>query len=121
MKIFRIFGRYAKKLVWAILLVFSLTIFLNYIRSLIPLFIGKIFGILGEQQDSTLPAFINNLFVGKEINVQLLIVFVGIIITALVRDSVNVASDVMIGFTSESLGYNMQTDFYNRCYNLLHF
>ncbi len=118
MKILKIFARYTKKLLWAVILVVVLTLVLNYVRSLIPLLIGKVFAILGQEQESTLPGFINNLFNDKTIIQQLIMVFVCVICTAFVRDLLNVGSDYMIGFTSEGIGYNIQTDFYNHVQEL---
>ncbi|MGI6377668.1 MAG: ABC transporter ATP-binding protein [Bacilli bacterium] len=118
MKIFKIFKRYAKKLTWLIIGVVVLAIVLNYVRSLIPLYIGKVFGILDYSEKSTLPSFIEALFVGLDTVQQLLLVMVCIIVTAAIRETVNVISDLSISYVSETIGYNVQTDFYNRVQEL---
>ncbi len=118
MQIFKIFKRYIKQHLWQLLLVIALLIFLNYIRSMMPLFIGKIFAILNGDDKSTLPIFINNVFRDKEVGQQLILVAVFMVITVIIRDLMNFGSDIGITIVSEGIGYNIQTDFYNHVQEL---
>jgi len=118
MKLLKIIKRYSRNLILPLIAVAVLTIGLNYIRSLIPLYISKVFDILDGTNESTLPGFINNLFAGHEVVDQLIIVMVCIMVTALVRETINIISDLTIAYTSEGIGYNIQTDFYNHVQEL---
>lgn len=118
MKILKIISRYSRNLIVPIIGIAVFTISLNYIRSLIPLYISKVFDILGETDKSTLPAFINNFFLNHTVIEQLIIVMVCIMVTAAVRETINICSDLTIAYTSETIGYNIQTDFYNHVQEL---
>lgn len=118
MKILKIISRYSRNLIVPIIGIAIFTISLNYIRSLIPLYISKVFDILGETDKSTLPAFINNFFLNHTVIEQLIIVMVCIMVTAAVRETINICSDLTIAYTSETIGYNIQTDFYNHVQEL---
>jgi len=117
-EIYKIFKRYIKGNLLKLLLVILSLVFLNYLRSLIPLFVGKVFAILNENSESTLPNVINNIFVGKNLVTQLLLVAVCIVGTALIRDITNLSADIGIAEVSEGVGYNLQTDFYNHVQEL---
>jgi ATP-binding cassette subfamily B protein len=114
MKIIQIFKRYIKGHRISLSMSLALVIFLNYFRSLIPLFIGKAFAILDGNPDSSLPSFINAIFLGRDVAIQLLLVAIAIVVTALIRDTLNLFTDLFIANTSEGIGYNLQTDFYKR-------
>ncbi|MFA6936442.1 MAG: hypothetical protein WCQ75_03845, partial [Bacilli bacterium] len=113
MEIYKIFKRYIKGNLLKLLLVILSLVFLNYLRSLIPLFVGKVFAILKDNNESTLPSIINNIFVGKDLVTQLLLVAICIVGTAIIRDITNLSADIGIAEVSEGVGYNLQTDFYN--------
>ena len=118
MDILKIFRRYidGKKLVFSFVLLILLT--LNYLRTLAPLLIGKVFGILNNITSSTLPFFINDFINSFEQSGQLLTVALLIVGIALFRDLIHMFSDFMIANISEDLGYQMQTDFYAKVQNL---
>ncbi len=118
MEIYKIFKRYIKGNLLKLLLVILSLVFLNYLRSLIPLFIGKVFAILKDNNESTLPSIINNIFIGKDLVTQLLLVAICIVGTAIIRDITNLSADIGIAEVSEGVGYNLQTDFYNHVQEL---
>lgn len=92
---------------------------LNYIRSLIPLFIGRVFSLFGEGETTTLPKYIEYFF--KDTNSvpgTILLVAVALVITAIVRDLLNFWADLKITHVSAGVGYNMQTDFYHHIQDL---
>lgn len=104
------------------LLSFSLSIIilfvLNYIRSLVPLFIGKVFSLLGAEGSTTLPLFLDRMFDNTTVPGGIFLVALAIIATALVRDALNFWADVEIAHVSEGVGYNLQTDFYHHIQDL---
>ena len=118
MQLLKIFFKYIKGVIKYFLLGLILIIMLNYVRSLIPLFISKVFAILGGSSQSTLPSFINNIFEGKEAAIQLLICAISIVLVAIIRDTINLGTDLCLSCASEGMGYNMQTDFYDHVQNL---
>jgi Obg family GTPase CgtA-like protein len=103
--IIKIFRRYikGKKLVFSFVLIILLI--LNYLRTLAPLLIGKVFGILNNISTSTLPFFINNFINSFEQSSQLLTVAILIVVIALFRDFIHMFSDFMIADISEDQGY----------------
>ncbi|MFA6843951.1 MAG: ABC transporter ATP-binding protein, partial [Bacilli bacterium] len=118
MKLLKIFKRYIKSQLLTLISVVALLIILNYCRSLVPLFISKVFAILQGDDSSTLPTIINSIFIGKEIPLQLMLLAACICCTVLVRDLMNMATDVGISYVSEGIGYNIQTDFYSHVQDL---
>ncbi|MDY4788765.1 MAG: ABC transporter ATP-binding protein [Bacilli bacterium] len=119
MQLLKLFVKYIKGNIKYFVAGFLMIIALNYIRSLIPLFISKVFEILGNGENvSTLPSFINHIFDGKSATVQLTICAISIVVVAIIRDTINLGTDLSIACASEGVGYNMQTDFYNHVQNL---
>lgn len=122
MSVIKIFRKYSKNVLVFLIAAAILLVVLNYLRSLIPLFITRVFEVLTNidpsETTSTLPGIINQLFIGKNQIAQVLICAIGIVITALCRDTVNLATDVNISMASEGMGYNLQTDFYSHVQDL---
>jgi len=116
--IVKLFKKYCKKLVVGIIGILILTTILNYARSLVPLFISKIFNIINSEASSTLPNYLEKIFVGKEKETQLLLVMVSIIIVGFIRDTLNLTDDILIGYVGEKIGYNIQIDFYKKVQTL---
>jgi ATP-binding cassette subfamily B protein len=116
--ILKIFKRYIKgrKLEFIGILVILFT--LNYLRSNIPLLIGKVFGIIQGVTTSTLPDFVNDFINRGSVYNQLLTVAILIIAVAIVRDVMHLGSDYLVANLAEDLGYRMQTDFYSKVHRL---
>ena len=118
MDIFRIFRRYIKGRYLEFILILIILFSLNYLRTYIPLLIGKVFGILSNTSESTLPPFINDLINNGSLANQLLMVAVLIVAVALIRDILHLGSDYLVANLAEDLGYRMQTDFYSKIHRL---
>ncbi len=118
MKIFKVIGRYLKGYVWQFIGVLCLVLCLNYIRSLVTLLISKTFGVLTGDEASTLPSFINNLFLEGTIPHKILIVGIVMVISVIIRDLLNFTCDLGFAYVGEGVGFNMQTDFYNHVQEL---
>ena len=118
MSMIKLIKKFIKGNITYFLLSFLLIIGLNYIRSLVPLFISKVFDILGQDNGIKLPLFIENLFDGNNIAVQLTIAAAAIVVVSVLRDILNLGLDFTIAEASEGMGYNMQTAFYDHVQNL---
>ena len=118
MSMIKLIKKFIKGNVTYFLISFILIIVLNYIRSLVPLCISKVFDILGQDNGIKLPSFIENLFDGNSIVVQLTIAAAAIVIVSIIRDIINLGLDFSIAEASEGIGYNMQTAFYDHVQNL---
>ncbi len=118
MDILKIFKRYIKGRVLEFSLILIILFALNYLRTLVPLLISKIFGILNDISVSTLPFFVNNFINQFDIRGQLLSIALLIVGIAIIRDLIHMFSDYMIANISEDLGFRMQTDFYSKVQNL---
>ena len=118
MSMFRLMFKFIKGNIKYFITSLILIVFLNYMRSLVPLFISKVFAILGQDNGIKLPFYIDNLFDGNSIAVQLTICAAAIVIVAIIRDILNLSLDYFIALSSEGMGYNMQTGFYNHVQDL---
>lgn len=83
-----------------------------------PLFIGKVFSILGSEGSTTLPPLLDKIFDNATVPGAIFLVGLAIIATALVRDILNFWADIEIAHVSEGVGYNLQTDFYRHIQDL---
>lgn len=118
MDILKIFKRYIKGKWFEFTLILIILLTLNYLRTYIPLLIGKIFGILSLNPESTLPAFINNFINSQTIANQIIVVALLMVGVAVMRDVLHLGSDYLVSVFSEDIGYQMQTDFYSKVQRL---
>lgn len=119
MKAIKLLFRYLKKhwLLFVITIVMLFT--LNYIRSLIPLLIGKVMQIVDKNEySSNLPEYLESFFKSENKQVLLLTCMIVICLVAIVRDVLNLFVDVNITKVSESVGSEIQTDYFDKVQDL---
>lgn len=119
MKAIKLLFRYLKKhwLLFVITIVMLFT--LNYIRSLIPLLIGKVMQIVDKNEySSNLPEYLESFFKSENKQVLLLTSMIVICLVAIVRDVLNLFVDVNITKVSESVGSEIQTDYFDKVQDL---
>ena len=118
MVILKVFKKYMKNNLINFVLSIVILVVLNYVRSLMPLFIGKVFGLLGNDNSTTLPPILDRIFVNQSVPSAIFLVALSIVATALIRDILNLWADIEIANVSEGVGYNLQTDFYHHIQDL---
>lgn len=119
MKAIKLLLRYVKRhwflFVMTIVMLFSL----NYIRSLIPLLIGKVMQIVDKDEySSNLPKYLEFFFSSSNKQILLLTSMILISVIAIIRDVLNLFVDVNVTKISETVGSKIQTDYYNKVQDL---
>lgn len=118
MKTIKLFFRWLKGNRLSFTFALILLVALDYVRSLVPLFISQIFVVLNPAENkSTLPGFLKVLFTGSQ-GRQILIVSIGIFLVIFTRDILNFLFDFQISLTSENIGRRVQMKFYNHVQDL---
>ena len=121
MKTFKLFGRFVKKHWLLFVITVLMIIFLNYIRSIVPKLTGVIVAIVGNNpiEESELPTFFLPLFANAD-TMQARLIIIGCLIAsiALVREVINVFSDVNIYRLSELVGCDAQIAYFEKVQNL---
>ena len=121
MKMFRLLWRYIKKHWLLFIITIVLIVFLNYIRSIVPKLTGVIVAIVGNKpiEDSELPKYFLPFFNGvTDLKTNLIIVGVLITCVALVREVINIFSDVNVFKLSEAVGCDAQIAYFEKVQNL---
>lgn len=119
MKALKLLFRYVKKHIFLFILTVIMLFSLNYIRSLIPLLIGKVMQIVDSKEyASDLPYYLEWFFKGNNKQALLLTAMLLISIVAIIRDVLNLFVDVNVTKVSERIGCNIQKDYYNHVQDL---
>ena len=121
MKMFKLLGRFLKKH-W-LMFVFSIVtiIVLNYIRSIVPKLTGVIIAIVNNKElaDSNLPIFFMPFYNGaSDIKTRLIITGFIIGIVALIREIINIISDVAVYKLSEDVGNDVKVAYFKKVQDL---
>ena len=121
MKTIALLVRYLKKN-WLLFIVTILSvIFLNYLRSIIPLLTGTFISIVDHKDllESETPKFLLIFYQDvSEIKYQLLITSLLIVCIAFIREITNIFVDVSIYHLSETIGCKAQIDYFKKVQDL---
>ncbi|MDR0831624.1 MAG: ABC transporter ATP-binding protein/permease [Bacillales bacterium] len=125
MKTIKLIAKWIKSSWWLLLLSLVILVLLNYIRSLVPVFVSQVIYILDPkttdlltQKSSPLPEVFLFLFKNKEQITQLIIVSVTFLGVIILRDLSNFLFDICNNYVAEKTGQNIQMAFYNKIQDL---
>lgn len=94
-------------------------ILLDYIRSLVPVFISEVYAILDPaNHESTMPKFLLGIFDNKPLKQEIIIVSIMIISIIVLRDILNVIYDYQMNKSSEGIGDRLRVKFYDHVQKL---
>lgn len=115
----KLLWRYLKKYLLLFFVSIAMLIFLNYLRSIIPMLTGEFVSIIDPSvSESTLPGYFTFLYKEASLQQSLLITAILVCMVALIRETVNIFCDVSITRLSEEVGISIQKDYFNKVQNL---
>lgn len=115
----KLLWRYLKKYIVLFFLSVIMLIFLNYLRSIIPMLTGEFVAIIDPSvSESTLPSYLKFLYHNATLKQSLLITALLVCMVALIRETVNIFCDVSITKLSEQIGISIQKDYFNKVQDL---
>lgn len=119
MKILKLFFKWIKGNTKSLIFALFVLVFLDYIRSLVPVFISEIYAVLDpENNESRLPNYLSFLFEGKNMITSVGIVAILIISVIIIRDLLNLTYDYQMNKASEGIGNRVQVRFYDHVQKL---
>jgi len=96
----------------------ALLIFLQYLRTLSPLFISHVVDTIFGTEESPLPQFLLDILSGDTLKSQLLILAIVYVLFTFVRVLIMFARRMLNAYFTENIAYNMRNTLYNKLQNL---
>ena len=119
MKVLKLGYKWIKGNRLSFLLGIVVLVVLDYIRSLVPVFISEVYAILDPLNNkSGLPNYLYPLISNKELSTQIITISIMIISIILLRDILNVIYDYQMTKASEGIGDRIRVEFYDHVQKL---